>query len=48
VGRLLNEESKKAYKGAIKRDESVLFDETDNQVEEEKISYVTSEKNASN
>lgn len=44
VGKLLEEESRKAYKGAIQREESVLFDETDSQFEEEKITYVNSQK----
>ena len=29
VGKLISEESRKAYQGAISRDESVIFDETD-------------------
>ena len=48
VGKLIKEESRKAYKGAIMRDESVLFDETDSQFEEEKVSYVNKEKSAEN
>lgn len=48
VGKLISEESRKAYQGAISRDESVIFDETDSQIEQDRVSYVNKEKSQSN
>jgi len=48
VGQLLENERGRAFQGAIQREESVLFDETDNQIEEEKVSYITKGSNQQN
>ena len=45
---MISEESRKAYQGAISRDESVIFDETDSQIEQDRVSYVNKEKSQPN
>ena len=39
VNMMMENDRKKAYKTAIDREESVLFDETDQENEEEKVTY---------
>ena len=39
VGKMIAQDKNNAFKSAIEKQESVLFDETDSQQEEEKITY---------